>query len=143
MSCCNQNAQLDNIYLSLHKRLLEFGNEIYGEQLMASHPSTFMWIFTFYSDAELCEECQFSFSAMNKWFHDYGLFNNPIRNVKWIIEDEPEKNFIYKELGFSKTPMHLFCDKDGKIIDIIMGFPTPEWLEKHILPLIQADMNIL
>ena len=47
-----------------------------------------------------------------------------------------------KELELTKSPMHLFCDGDGKIIDIISGIPTIEWMESHILPLYQQDMKL-
>lgn len=141
MSCCNKKAQIDYIYVPINKRLVEFGKEVSGEQLMREYSNTFMWLFTFYGDDDLCDDCQFKFAAMNQWFIKYGLFTDPIRNVKWILEDEPEKNLIYQEMGFTKTPMHLFCDSNGKIIDIIMGFPTPEWLEKYILPLVKDDME--
>ena len=53
------------------------------------------------------------------------------------------QNTNSKELGFTKSPLHLFCDGDGKIIDIISGIPTTEWLEKHILPLYQRDTKIV
>ena len=141
MTCCNKKAPIDYIYVPLSERLVDFGKEVSGEQLMKQYSSTFMWVFTFYGDDDLCDDCKFKFAAMNQWFQQYSLFTDPIRNVKWILEDEPEKNLIYQEMGFSKTPMHMFCDKDGKIIDIIMGFPTPEWLEKYILPLVKEEMK--
>lgn len=140
MTCCNKKAPLDHIYVPLSKRLIEFGAEVSGEQLMREYSTTFMWIFTFADAKEICEECNFKLAAMNDWFMQYGLFTDPTHNVKWIYEDEPEKNLIYKEMGFTKTPMHVFCDSSGKIIDIIMGFPTPEWLEKYILPIIRKDV---
>lgn len=140
MTCCNKKAPIDHIYMPLNKRLVEFGKEVSGEQLMSEYSSTFMWVFTFYGEDDLCDDCKFKFAAMNQWFIRYGLFTDPTRNVKWILEDEPEKNLIYQEMGFTKTPMHIFSDSDGKIIDIIMGFPTPEWLEKYILPLIKDEM---
>lgn len=141
MTCCNKKSPLDSIYSPISKRLVEFGMEVYDDAVLEKYSNTFLWIFTFYHDDEMCEECQFKFSDMSTWFSKYGMFENPTRNVKWVIEDEPDKNLIYKEIGFSKTPMHIFCDSDGKIIDIVTGFPTPDWLEKHILPLIQGDMN--
>jgi hypothetical protein len=142
MSCCEQKAQLDTIYLPLNRRLVEFGKEVSGDPLMNIYPNTFLWVFTFYNEEDICEECQDKLGGINKWFSDYGMYTNPTRNLKWIIEEEPDKNLIYKELGFTKSPMHLFCDGDGKIIDIINGIPTTEWLEKHILSLYQRDTRI-
>lgn len=143
MSCCEQKAQLDTIYLPLNRRLVEFGKEVSGEPLMNVYPNTFLWVFTFYNEEDICEECQDKLGGINKWFTDYGMYTNPTRNLKWIIEEEPDKNLIYKELGFTKSPLHLFCDGDGKIIDIISGIPTTEWLEKHILPLYQRDTRLV
>ena len=141
MPCCKKNATLDTIYTPISKRLIEFGNEVYGEEGMSKYKETFLWIFSFYDNAEMCEECKFKFSAMSKWFSDYGMFKNVTRNVKWILEDEPTKNLIFTEMGLSKTPIHIFTDSTGKILDMVVGFPTIEWLESYILPLIQEDMN--
>lgn len=143
MACCGQKSQLDNIYLPLNKRLVEFGKEVSGESLMNAYPSTFIWVFTFYREQDMCEECHDNLGAVNKWFVKYGMYTDPIRNLKWIIEDEPDRNLIYKELGLTKSPTHIFCDGDGKIVDIISGIPSTEWLEKHILPLFQQDMKLL
>jgi hypothetical protein len=143
MSCCENKDPLDRIYVPLSERLIQFGEDTYGEMVMDKYKYTHMWVFTFYSDIDFCETCQKRFTSMNKWFSDYGLFDDPIRNVKWVVEDEPEKNMIYKEMGFTKTPMHIFTDSDGKIIDIFTGFPTPEWLEKYILPLIRKGTSLL
>jgi len=139
MTCCNEKAPLDNIYIPLNKRLIQFGTEIYGDDLNNIYKSTHMWVFTFYGEDDMCDDCMFKFSRMTNWFTQYGLFTNPEKNVKWILEDEADKNLIYQEMGFSKTPMHIFCNKNGDIHDIIIGFPTDEWLEKHILPLINNE----
>lgn len=143
MGCCDKKAPIDGIYVPLSKRLIEFGVETYGEQLMEKYRYTHVWVFSFYEDADMCEDCQMKFSAMNKWFMDYGLFDDPIRNVKWIVEDQPQKNLIYKEIGFTKTPMHIFTNSEGKIFDIVAGFPTAEWLEKYILPLIRQGTELI
>ena len=77
---------------------------------------------------------------MNYWFHKYGLFTDPVRNVKWIVENEPNKNLIYQEIGFVKSPMHIFTLGNGNVIDIVAGFPDEHWLEKYILPIIQHSL---
>lgn len=141
MACCKKKAQLDNIYTPISKRLVEFGKEVYGEEGMSQYKDTFLWVFSFYETSEMCEECKFKFTAMSKWFTDYGLFKNVNRNVKWVLEDEPTKNLIFVEMGLSKTPIHIFADSNGRIIDMVVGFPTIEWLESYILPLIQDGMN--
>lgn len=141
MTCCDKKAPIDHVYVPLNKRLVDFGKEVSGEDLMKEYSYTFMWIFTFYTEDDLCDDCQYKFSIMYQWFQKYGLFTDVTRNVKWIHEHEPDKNLIYREMGFTKTPMHLFCDSEGKIIDMIMGFPTPEWLDKYILPLVKEEMK--
>jgi len=37
--------------------------------------------------------------------------------------------------------MHLFCDENGKIFDIILGFPSTAWLDKYILPIVKNDIT--
>jgi len=138
MACCEEKL-ISDIYVPLNKRLLDFGSEIIGPQLMFKCPQTMIWIFTFYYDEDMCDDCKLRFSAMNHWFQQYELFDDPIRNVKWIVEDEPNKNLIFSEIGFTKTPMHIFCRGDGSIIDIVTGFPEPRWLTKYILPIIQES----
>ena len=91
MTCCNKKTSLDTIYLPISRRLVDFGKEVYGEEGMNKYKETFMWVFSFYETEEMCEECRFKFSAMSKWFVDYGLFKNVTRNVKWVLEDEPTK----------------------------------------------------
>jgi hypothetical protein len=81
MTCCNKKAPLDHIYVPLSKRLVEFGAEVSGEQLMREYSTTFMWVFTFADSKETCEECNFKLAAMNDWFIQYGLFTDPSHNV--------------------------------------------------------------
>ena len=136
MSTIGSRAAVDTIYNPLSKRLIDFGNDAYEHQ-DNNNIHTTLWLFTFYSEENLCEPSQPRFTEMHTWFDNYGLFNDPISNVKWVVEDEPSKNLIYTEMGFTKNPMHIFTDSDGNIFDIFIGFPNSTWLEKHILPLIR------
>jgi len=138
MSCC-EDIPIDGSYVPLNKRLIEYGKDSYGEELLKKFTYTHMWIFTFYDNKDFCIDCQSKFSKMAKWFAKYNLLNDVIKNVKWIVDDEIENNLIFKDLDIKKTPIHLFCDSNGKIIDIIYGFADDEWLEKYILPLIRSD----
>lgn len=136
MGCCKK-AAMSSIYLPLNKRLLEFGEETYKGAVLEKFPRTKIWIFTFYRDADMCEDCPSKFAAMNQWFEKYNFFNDPLYNIKWVVEDDPDNNLIYIEMGFTKSPMHIFADENGRIIDIVSGFPPPKWLEKYILDVIR------
>lgn len=138
MACCEEKA-IGDIYTPLNKRLVEFGSEVLGPAFISKMPHTLLWIFTFFYEEDLCEECKVKFTNMNYWFHKYGLFEDPVRNVKWIVENEPNKNLIYQEMGFTKSPMHIFTNENGDVIDIVTGFPEERWLEKYILPIIQQS----
>jgi len=139
--CCN-NFPINGSYVPLNKRLIEYGKDSYvhNPELLEKFSYTHMWIFTFIDSKDYCEECQVKFSIMSNWFNKYNLLNDPKKNVKWIVDDEIENNLIFKDLDIKKTPFHLFCDSNGKIIDIIYGFADDEWLEKHILPLIRTEI---
>jgi len=136
MSCCKQ-AAMSNEYLPLDERLIAFGEEIYQGNVLEKYKTTKLWVFSFYRDDDLCDDCVNKFVAMNQWFENYNFFNDPIYNVKWVVEDEPDNNLIYLEMGFTKSPIHIFADPKGRIVDIISGFPPPEWLEKYILKVIK------
>ena len=136
MSCCKGGPPIDGIYIPLNKRFIMYGEEAYGEHLLEKFPRTYIWLFTFYEDSKLCQECSTKLSDMGAWFNKYGLFDNVIRNVKWVVDDDIQNNMILRDLNVKKTPIHFFCDDEGKIIDIIYGFPTTNWLEKYILPLV-------
>jgi len=138
MGCCGGGPPIDGIYVPLNKRLINYGREQYGEQLLEKFKKTHIWLFTFYDDKNIrgCQECGSKLSEMGSWFAKYGLFDNLIKNVKWVIDDNVSNNMILKDMNVTKTPVHFFCDEQGKIIDIVYGFPTPDWLEKHILPLV-------
>lgn len=139
MSCCDEKAVIQGIYKPLNERLIEYGKEAFSDVQLNNR--TILWIFSFYEQADDCEECRSSFSDMWDWFHKYGLFNNPVRSVKSVVEPEPHNNLIYNDLGFTKLPMHLFCDENGKIFDIILGFPSTAWLDTYILPIVKNDIT--
>ena len=136
MTCCNKTG-MSTEYSPLDKRLLAFGKDTYKGPILEKFSQTKMWIFTFYRDEDLCEDCTTKFAAMNQWFEKYNFFNDPIYNVKWVVEDEPDNNLLYIEMGFTKSPMHIFTDPKGRVIDIVSGFPPPSWLEKYILDVIR------
>jgi hypothetical protein len=139
MGCCEDNI-LDEVYVPLNKRLINYGIECSDELFLKKFPRTHMWIFTFYNNEDLCIECEEKFAKMAKWFVKYGLLEDLAKHVKWIVDDEIKNNLILKDLGIEKTPVHLFCDSNGKIIDTAFGFPDPNWLQKYILPLIRTDV---
>ena len=140
MSGCCEGNPIDGIYIPLHKRLIEYGKESYSDHLLKKFPNTLMWIFTFYNNNDLCIDCETKFSNMIQWFNKYGLLEDPMKNVKWVVDDDIDNNLILKDLNIKKTPFHMFCTSDGKIIDIIFGFPSQKWLEKYILPIIRNDI---
>jgi hypothetical protein len=137
MGCCGATS-VDELYLPLNERLVAYGKDTMGVDAMIKYPGTKIWVFTFVDFTTGCLDCQEKLAAMVNWFNDYGLFDNPINNVKWIFEDEMEKNLIVNDIGITKSPTHYFCNEDGSVIDIVPGFPSPEWLEKYILPLVNA-----
>ena len=135
MGCCG--GAFDDIYLPLNQRLVRFGMETYKEYDPSYNEIPKTWLFTFYEENELCEECKHMLSSMNEWFEKYSFFSDPTTKVNWVLEDNPKMNAIYKELGFTKTPMHIFCDSFGNIFNIFVGIPDSEWLEKYILKAIR------
>jgi len=139
MGCC-EDIPIDDVYIPLSTRLVDYGTDSYGEQLLNKFPHTHMWIFSFYKDEELCIDCEQKFADMAGWFTKYGLLEDSLKNVKWVVDDDVDNNLILKDLAIQKTPLHLFSDEHGKIIDVVFGFPSPQWLEKHILPLIRNDV---
>jgi len=138
-ACCPETPDIGGIYKTFSRRLVDFGNEVYSD----CHASqrVIMWVFSFYDGMAHCKVCKHSLEEMYGWFHKYGLLNDPVHGVRMVVEDEPHTNMIYNELGFTKLPMHIFTDGDGKIIDILFDFPDSEWLDKYILPYIQGDSS--
>lgn len=128
-------------YIPLYKRLVEYGKEVYGKKLLEKYTTTRMWIFTFYCEKTMnkCNDCIEKLSEMGKWINKYGFLENSMNNIKWVIEDEPDKNLIIKDLRIEKTPVHIITSGDGKIIDILYGFPDTSWLEKYILAYIKSN----
>ena len=129
-------------YSTLDKRLVDYGKEVYGTDLMDSYPLTHIWLFTFYctDEMEKCTDCMQKIASMGEWINKYGLLDDSVKNVKWVIDDEPGNNLILRDLHIEKTPVHIFTSGDGKIIDILYGFPDTSWLEKYILPLVRKDI---
>ena len=136
MTCCNEKTR-SQFYNKLSDRLLRFGEETYEASGDPYIKHTHLWVFTFYREDDLCPDCQLQLGKMNGWFEKYGLFNDSTRNVKWVVEDQPDSNLIYTEMQFTKTPLHIFADSKGRIIDMVGGFPEEYWLEKYMLPVIR------
>ncbi len=131
--------EINGIYKTLSRRLVDFGNEVYADCTIEQN--VIMWVFSFYDGMKNCKICKHSLDEMYKWFHKYGLLNDPVRGVRMVVEDEPHTNLLYEEFGFSKLPMHIFTDGEGKIIDILFDYPDSAWLDKFILPYIQKDSS--
>lgn len=149
MGCgCNEKKKvltdysLEGEYLTLDKRLFEYGKEVYGKDLFKKFPITHIWIFTFYcaEEMEKCEDCIVKLSKMGEWINKYGFLEDPIKNVKWVIDDEPGNNLILQDLHIEKMPVHIIANGEGKIFDVLYGFPDPRWLEKYILPFVRKDI---
>lgn len=139
--CCPETPEIDGIYKPLSRRLVDFGNEVYAD--CNGSQRVIMWVFSFYDGMANCKVCKHSLDEMYGWFHKYGLLNDPVRGVRMVVEDEPHTNMIYNDFGFTKLPMHIFTDGDGKIIDMLFDFPEADWLDKYILPYLQEDAKIL
>ena len=140
--CCGDKAAPLGIYRPLNERLTAYGSEAFGEDEMKRR-RTAMWLFTLYKEKDACSECRSRLSVMYDWFHGYGLFDNPAGCVRFVVEPDPESNLICRDMGFSKYPMHLFCNPDGSVFDAVFGFPDAGWLEKHILPIIKNDSRLM
>lgn len=138
MGCCDKKTTIDDVYVPLNKRLVAFAKQITDKEIMRRYPSTKLFMFTFIDNDRMCTECAEKFGEMLEWFNRYGVLNDPVNNVKWIFEDEMEKNLIALDIGISKSPTHLICDGDGNVKDIVTGFPSSEWLEKHFLQMLGA-----
>lgn len=137
MGCCGH--VFDDIYLPLNQRLVRFGNEVFSEFNPDYNEVPKIWLFTFYEESDACDECKHMLSEMNNWFEKYGFFSDPMFKVNWVLEDDPKNNMIYKEIGFNKAPIHLFCDSHGNIFNIFNGIPDIEWLDKYILNVIRDE----
>lgn len=131
--CCG-DGEYQKIYVPLNKRLVEFGKESTDSEILNKYPYTKMWVFTFIDHEEMCVDCQSKFSSMVNWFNKYGILDNSVNNTKWIIEPDMRNNLIAKEISITKSPTTYFCDENGNIFNIIVGFPEDEWLEEYILP---------
>lgn len=139
--CCPETPEIDGIYKPLCRRLVDFGNKVYAD--CKTDQRVIMWVFSFYNGMANCKVCKHALEEMYGWFNKYGLLNDPVRGVRMVVEDEPHTDKFYVELGFTKLPMHIFADGNGRVIDILYDFPDSEWLDKYILPYLQEDSKIL
>lgn len=137
MGCCDKKKSIDDIYIPINRRLIDFATQITDAETRLRYPSTKLYLFTFIDNEQMCTECAEKFGSMLEWMSKYGLMTDPVNNVKWIIEDEMFKNHIVNDIGITKSPTHLICDGNGNIRDIVAGFPTPEWLESHFLQMLR------
>lgn len=141
MAQCCPETEIDGIYKPLCRRLVDFGKEVYAD--CSSEQRVIMWVFSFYDGMANCKVCKHSLDEMYGWFNKYGLLNDPVRGVRMVVEDEPHTNMICNDFGFTKLPMHIFTDGDGRIIDMLFDFPEGEWLDRYILPYLQEDSKII
>lgn len=139
-ACCGDKVIIRGGYEPLSQRLLSYGKEAYSD--VTAKQRVVMWIFIFYDNDSACQTCKSAFDDMFAWFHKYGLFTDPSRAVRTVVEDDPEKNLIYTDFGMSKLPMLVFTDSEGRILDILFEFPNEKWLNNYIMPYIQADGKI-
>ncbi len=105
---------------------------------MSKFNFTKMWVFTFIDSDQMCIECKEKYAKMLEWFEKYELFDNPVNNVKWVVDPDMNNNLIIKDLKITASPTTLFCDSKGNIFEILVGFPDQEWLEEYILPYVRV-----
>ena len=138
MSCCDKPNSSDQVYVPLNRRLIAFANESTDSDYLAMYPRTKLYIFMFADLINPCVECRDKFTALVDWFTKYNLLHDPVNNVKLIIEHEMDKNLICVDLGLANSPTFMICDPDGNVMDMLSGYPSQEWLEKYILPLVRG-----
>lgn len=135
MSACCGKAVIRAGYETISQRFLNYGREAYAENTKKQR--VVMWVFSFFDEQNMCKTCRTAFGEMFDWFNKYGLFDSLSTAVRLVIEPSPEQNLIYKDLGMEKLPANVFCDSEGKIIEILFEFPDSRWLDNYILPYIQ------
>ena len=141
MTCCEEKPFGSEIYLPLNEKLLEYGKNMTSPDVLNTFPDTFMWLFSFFKKDDLeCVECADNLSKMVQWVDKYNLLKSPTRNFKWIFDVEMEKNNISIDIGITKTPTHILADKNGRILDMFLGIPNEEFLNKHLLPYFSKDL---
>lgn len=140
-ACCPETPDIGGIYKTLSQRLLDFGHKVYAD--CVSQNRVIMWVFSFYDGLSKCKVCKHSMQAMYDWFRSHGLFDNPAREVRIVIEDEPTTDPIYTEMHLNSLPVHIFTDGNGRVIDMLFDFPDAAWLDKYILPYIQEDTRLI
>lgn len=138
MGCCDKNTSVNQIYQSITDRLKEFAINNTGPELLKKFPTTKVYLFTFLDIGTMCTECKEKLAAMHSWVTKYNLLEDPVNNMKWILEDEMKKNLIVDDMGITKSPTHIICDGNCRILDIVTGYPSPDWMEKHFLQFIRG-----
>ena len=132
MSCCGEIDLMESPYEPTSTRLLKFGLETYGNA-MEEFPHTQLWLFSFIERVEGCMSCMDALLIVEEWFRKYGSFTDKAKHVKWVIEENPTTNLLWKDMGISTLPCHIFADSHGHILDIYRGNPTEQWLERHVI----------
>jgi hypothetical protein len=136
MTCCKDKFG-NALYLPINTRLLEMGKKSTAPELLEKYPDTAIWLFSFFNKKDVeCPDCFLKFQNMVAWFDKFGLLKNPVNNIKWIFEDDMDNNLICRDMGLTKSPVHIICNKDGNILDVLLGFPDENWLKKFILPMV-------
>ncbi len=141
MTCCDEKTFGSELYMPLNERLLDFGKKSSTPDILNNFPNTFVWLFTFCKKTDLdCFDCLEKFQIMVNWFNKYNLLKNPVNNLKWIFDDNIEENNICLDIGITNSPTHIITDKDGNIMNIVLGFPDEDWLNKYLLPYFSKEI---
>ena len=135
-TCCGGDVKRE--YMPTNRRLIEYGKEASGAEIMEKFNYTKMWVFTFIDSKQMCIECKEKYLTMLEWFEKYELLDNPVNNVKWVVDPDMNNNLIAKDLHLIKSPTTLFCDSNGNIFNMHIGFPDTEMLEEYILPYVRV-----
>lgn len=135
--CCGEAVTVDGIYRPLSLRLLEYGRDAYKNT--TSSQRVVMWVFSFYEAKNECPVCKHGIERMYEWFGKYGLLENPARGVRIVLDDEASTSAILDDMHVDYSPVNIFTDGEGKVIDMLFEFPDEAWLDKYILPFIQKD----
>lgn len=133
-------AVIPGTYVPLSRRLLEYGKAIYGGD--RCNRRFILWVFAFYDASDECPVCKHALSGMIDWFNKFGLVDNPSRCIGFVLEDEPASNMIFNDLKFPMSPVTVFADPEGRVLDIIYEFPDGDWMDRYILPIIQKELTL-
>jgi hypothetical protein len=135
--CCSDGVFISGEYQPLCQRLLAYGHEAYKD--VTKRQRVVMWVFVFYDESQMCPKCKESYRDMLNWFNKYGLFEDPIRGVRIVIEPEPQKNLLFNDYHKTQLPCVIFADEKCRVLDEVFEFPGERWLNETILPFIQDD----